>query len=171
MNVKRSLVAVGATGAVAAAIFGGSAVSTAFSSQSATQYAEGQGASLGVTVANGTFDATGLVPGATPTSEGPVTISNNGNTDGTASITFGAFTVKTDGSDGHQPSADDLIFDVAGQSIPASQLAGQTIQLGTIGGGANQSYPVTVGLASGTGNDWNGADAYLPYTVTLTAGS
>ena len=173
MNVKRSLIALGATGAAAAIVFGGSAVATSFNSTSATQYAEGQGATAGVQVDNGTFDATNLVPGDAATSVGNVTVHNTGSAPAVATISFGDFTVKTDGSGG-APDPNQLEFNIDGVgTLTAAQLAGQTFTLGNIGPGNAPSYAVTEDL-KGLGhvdNGWNGADAYLPYTITMTAGS
>jgi hypothetical protein len=177
MKLTRTLIALAATGGTAAALFGGTAVATAFTSQSPTQYAEGQGATTGITVTGGTFDATNLVPGATATQES-ITVTNNGSVPATGTLTVGAFTVKTAGSNGNNPDPADLAFviNVGGGSNEvdgtAATLQNSTpLAFGPLPAGASVTVPVDVSLVSGTGNDWNGADAYLPYSITLTAGS
>jgi hypothetical protein len=172
MNVKRSLVALAATGATAAVVFGGSAVATSFTSQSDQQFAEAQGATTGVQVTGGTFDAKDLVPGGVAKDVGTVTITNNGTADADATVNFQGYTVKTPGSNGGNPDPARLEFNIQGFGTrTASQLSGSSLDFGVIGAGQSVQADVTVDLAAGAGNDWNGADAYLPYSVTLTAGS
>ena len=172
MRFKRTIIACVAAAGMGGLAFGGSAVATSFTSTSQTDYAEGQGASTGIQLANGNFDATGLVPGASPVQEGPVKISNSGNVSGRVTITFGGFDVKQIGSDGTNPHADSLIFNIPGLGpVSAAFLAGRTFYIGHFVPGQEMDFPVTVALAAGTGNNWNGADAQLGYSVTLTAGT
>ena len=64
MNIKHSIVALGAAGATAALVFGGSAVSTAFTSQSPTQTDSVHAApKTGITVDHGTSPWTNARPG------------------------------------------------------------------------------------------------------------
>jgi hypothetical protein len=169
MNVKRSVVALAAAGGTAALVFGGSAASTAFTSSS-SQTATAKGASTGVTVDNGSFTVDGLVPGAAPTSAGTVTVTNSGNTPSVLTVSFGAAVINHNGTGG-APQLSELNLTVAGHTVTANQIAGQTFSLGTVPAGTPFSAQVSVGLASGTGNDWNGASVSLPYTVTMTAGN
>lgn len=169
MNVKRSVVALAAAGGTAALVFGGSAASTAFTSSS-DQVARAKGASTGVLVENGSFTVDGLVPGATASNVGDVKVTNTGNTPSVVTVTFQNAQINSNGTGG-APDLSKLVFTVEGQTLNASQLAGQTFTLGTWTAGRAASIPVLAGLASGTGNDWNGADVSLPYTVTMTAGS
>jgi hypothetical protein len=172
MNVKRSLVALASTGAVAAVVFGGSAVATSFNSTSDQQYAEGQGATTGVVVSNGTFDAKNLVPGDPGVSVGTVSVGNSSSVPAVATITFGDYTVKHQGSDGGNPDPSALEFNISGiGALSATDLADKSFTLGNFASGQTQSFPVSEDLKAGTGNNWNGADAYLPYTITMTAGS
>jgi hypothetical protein len=172
MRFKRTIIACVAAAGMGGLAFGGSAVATSFTSTSQTDYAEGQGASTGIQLAFGTFDATGLVPGATPVKEGPVKISNSGNVSGRVTITFDEFDVIHVGSDGTNPHAASLIFNIPGLGpVSAEFLAGRTFYIGHLSPNDEMDFPVTVALAAGTGNNWNGADAQLGYSVTLTAGS
>jgi hypothetical protein len=172
MRFKRTIIACVAAAGMGGLAFGGSAVATSFTSTSQRDTAEAQGASTGIQLANGTFDAQGLVPGATPVNEGPVAITNTGNVSGRLTITFGNFTVNQIGSDGTNPDADDLIFNIPGLgNVTAAFLSNRTIYIGHLSLGQEMDFPVTVALAAGTGNNWNGADAELQYSVTLTAGT
>jgi hypothetical protein len=172
MRFKRTIIACVAAAGMGGLAFGGSAVATSFTSTSQTDIAEGQGASTGIELANGNFDAQGLVPGATPVNEGPVAITNTGQVSGRLTITFGLFNVITVGSDGTNPRADSLMFNIPGLgNVSAQFLAGRTFYIGHLARGEEMDFPVTIGLAAGTGNNWNGADAQLPYSVTLTAGT
>jgi hypothetical protein len=173
MRFKRSIIACVAAAGMGGLAFGGSAVATSFTSTSQQDYAEGQGATTGIELANGNLDATGLVPGANLTPAGTVDISNDGNVSGVVTIKFGDFTVKKIGSDGTNPRAEDLQFYIAGIGyVTADVLADHTFTLlHHLGVHQHMGFAVSIGLLTGTGNNWNGADAYLPYTVTLTAGS
>lgn len=173
MRFKRTIVACVAAAGMGGLAFGGSAVATSFTSTSQTAYAEGSGAATGILLTNGSFNVTGLVPGAAPVTVGPVNIRNTGNVAGVVTITFGSFTVKKIGADGTNPHADNLIFDIPGLGqVSAEYLSGKTVTVTRrLSPNRELSFPVTVALEAGTGNNWNGADAYLPYSVTLTAGS
>ena len=175
LNIKRTVIACAAAAGIAGLAFGGSAVATQFTSTSNTQYAEAQGASTGVVVSGGTFKATGLVPGADPVLESTLDIHNSG-VDGIVTITFGAFTVITPGTGG-SPDPSKLLFSGFAPgpvTLSAFAVAGNTYTLGALASGHDVTYPISVALQggpTGAGNDWNGADAYVPYTVTITAGT
>lgn len=157
--------AVVATGAI---LFGGQAVSTAFSSDSATHYAQGDAANTGVTVDNGDFDAKGLVPGAAATPAGDPVITNTGSTPQVMTVSFGSAIINHG-----NPDLSELIFNIAGQDLTAAQLQNNTLTLPQSPFAPKQSvdYTVTERLAQGTGNEWNGASVTLPYTVHGQAGN
>ncbi len=175
MHIKRTAAAILVTGATAGVLFGGSTVSTAFTSSSGPQIDRVVAAKTGVSVQNGSFTLTNLVPGAAASGAGPVVITNNSTVPAVATVTFSKAQVNKNGNDNGvsvAPDFDKLIVKLGGQRLPASAFrnGGGPVSIGTLAEGQSVSVPVTVQLAEGTGNSWNGADVQMSYTVTMTAG-
>jgi hypothetical protein len=69
------------------------------------------------------------------------------------------------------PDPSELEFNISGiGTLTAAQLANQSFALGTIDVGGTVPVSVTVDLKAGTGNEWNGTDAFL-YSASITAGT
>lgn len=167
LNVKRLAVAAVATGGIAAVAFGGSAVSTAFSSDSA-QTATINTATINGDVSGGTFTASNLVPGGAPQTEA-VTLTNTSQVREAAFIVFNSATL-TKGGQAANPSTDSLEMDALSRTVTLDEF--KTLHGFKIGdldpaGGANASKTFNIGikLAQNAGNDWSGVQAKVTYTI------
>lgn len=168
MNVKKAILPLMAVGGVAAALFGGGAVHTAFTSI-ATGTLNASTASIGTLLANGTVTLANAVPGDTgPTSS--VTVTNQGSTPESLAVTFGT------GSNPGLDSVVDVIWDGSDVGTLAS-LNGASLALqGAVlqaGGSTGDSLTVPVALmleTSATDADANGSDS-VSFTITGTATS
>lgn len=170
MQIKRSLAAVAITGATAAVLFGGTTVSTAFTSNSDTQHTQVSGATTGVRVSGGNINVANLVPGDPAKDAGAVTIINDSSVPAVPSITLSAANITHNGTT-TAPDLSKLAVKVGPYSFTQSQIKnGGTFSLPAMDAHSSRSYPVTVALAQGTGNDWNGAVVQQDYIVTMTAG-
>lgn len=172
MNIKHGLVALIAAGGTAGLLFGGSAVSTAFTAQqSGTASVSADTVSL---TTSGTIDVGGLLPGGT-TAPSQLTVDPSGSNTATALYLIGGnWSVVHDGSSG-SPQPADLTVNVSiptlnwSKSFNESSLMGHVI--GLYSGIPAKTRPITVdvsfSLAQGAGNDWNGAEVQIPYTLHL----
>ncbi len=168
MNAKKTILPLIAVGGVAAALFGGGAVQTAFTS-TATGSFNASTASIGTVLADGTVTLANAVPGDTgPTSS--VTITNQGSTPEALAVTFGT------GSNPGLDSVVDVIWDgtdvgsLASLTTASLALQGSSLQAA---GSAGDSVTVPVALmldTSATDDDANGSDT-VSFTVTGTATS
>jgi hypothetical protein len=168
MNAKKTILPLIAVGGVAAALFGGGAVQTAFTS-TATGTLNASTASIGTVLANGTVTLANAVPGDTgPTSS--VTVTNQGSTPEALAVTFGT------GSNPGLDSVVDIIWDgtdvgsLASLNNASLALQGAVLQAG---GSTGDSLTVPVALmldTSATDADANGSDT-VSFTVTGTATS
>ena len=173
MNIKHSIVALGAAGATAALVFGGSAVSTAFTSQSPTQTDSFSGAKTGITVDRGNFTVEKLVPGDAAQSAGTVTITNTSDVPAVLSLTLGTPQVVSDGTGG-APDLSKLEVSIDGHPGNLGQaggLANHPFNIASLDPGKSRTLPIEVSLSKGTGNDWNGAKVVETWTATMTAGN
>jgi hypothetical protein len=169
MKLKRTVLPLAATSAVAAVLFGGTAVHTAFTS-SARGSLRASTARVGTQLTNGTVSLTNAVPGDTgPTSN--VTITNNGSTPETISVGFGA------GSNAALDQVVDVIWDGQDAGSIAS-LANTSFPLGesTLAAkgatGDSITIPVALMLDSTADNSViNAASDIVSLTVTGTATS
>jgi hypothetical protein len=168
MNPKKSILPLVAAGGVAAALFGGGAVHTAFTS-TATGTLNASTASIGTVLADGNVTLANAVPGDTgPVSN--VTVTNQGSTPETLDVTFGT------GSNPGLDSVVDVIWDGTDvgslTSFNGASLAlqGSTLQAS---GSTGDSLTVPVALmleTSATDADANASDT-VSFTVTGTAAS
>jgi hypothetical protein len=165
-RIRRIALPLMATGGVAAALFGGGAVHTAFTS-SASGTLDASTASIGTTLAHGTISLSNALPGdeGDPSS---VTITNHGSTYETLSMVIDS---------GNNPALDnvvDLIWDGTDVGSLAS-LANQdqlssTATLAPHGQtGDSITMPLALELESTAGNDVAGQSDSISYTVTGTA--
>jgi hypothetical protein len=173
MKITRSFFALAATGGVAAALFGGAAVHTAFTS-SATGTINASTASIGTQLTNGTVSLTNAIPGETgPVSQ--VTITNEGSTPVTVSITFGT------GSNAALDSVVDIIWNnqdvgsianLANESFPLTGNSSSNQAELAANGQPNDSITIPVALmleSSADDNVANGSSDTVSYTITGTA--
>jgi len=167
MRFTRVILPVAATAAVGVALFGGGAVDTAFTS-TATGTLKASTASIGTKIASGTVTLANAIPGTTgPTSD--VTITNQGSTPETISVSFGA------GSNPNLDGVVDVIWD--GQDIGTfASLAGGavTFESGTTlaakgDSGDSVTIPVALELDSTAGDSAANTADTISYTVTGTA--
>jgi hypothetical protein len=158
----------GAAIAVGTIAFGGSTVTTGFTSVATGNSIHAQAGSVVLTVTNGNIDVTGLFPGDQPQKVKPgVNIANNGTINGLVTVKFGQFHAASG-----NPDPSKLMFHITGLGdISAQDLAGSTQTIGVIPAGQSNTYVVTVWLRDSAGNDWNNADVHINYTVTMTASS
>ena len=167
MNVKRSVVAVAAAGGTAALVFGGTAASTAFTSQSPDQTARIKGATVGAAIDGGSFTASDLLPG--DSFQQTVKVTNNSTVGANGSITLQSLAIEA-GNPGSTGLAE-LSFAIPNVgTFTAAQLAhgAGPISLGHFAAGETKTYNVTITLASGAGNEWNGAQVSDKYSITMT---
>jgi hypothetical protein len=188
------------SGGIAAVLFGGTPVTTAFTSQSQPS-ASVAGAVVNGSVTNGDFSIGGLTPGG-PALPETISFNNSGTTTEEAYVNLGGFSVTTNGIGG-TPQASDLQVTVelptgnypgatlakslvvssgtdgdetatlksTGDSLYTFDLSSLTgasgtwLDVATIAAKSSVTSTVYVGLASSTGNSWNGASVKLPYTV------
>jgi archaellum component FlaF (FlaF/FlaG flagellin family) len=169
MKINRTVLPLVATGGVAAVLFGGAAVHTAFTS-SATGSFHAATARVGTQLTNGTVSLTNAVPGDVgPTSN--VTITNNGSTPETISVGFGA------GSNAALDKVVDVIWDgqdagsIASLANTAFPLSNATLAAKGAPGDS-VTIPVALMLES-TADDSvdNAASDVVSFTVTGTATS
>ncbi len=131
MNIKHSIVALGAAGATAALVFGGSAVSTAFTSQSPHRRTASRGATTGVHGRPRQLHRGRSSSRARRRRPGNVTITNTSNVPADGPVTFGD-------AAGSAPTAE--------WCFARPQQAGglhRRLRTGTLGGLAGQ--PIAVG--------------------------
>ncbi len=168
MNIKKTVLPLMAVGGVAAALFGGASVQTAFTS-TASGTLKASTASIGTVLADGTVTLANAVPGDTgPTSS--VTITNQGSTPETLAVTFGT---------GTNPGLDSVV-DVIWNGSDIGSLASLAnvsvaLQASALqpGGTSGDSLTVPVALmldTSATNADANSSDA-VTFTITGTASS
>jgi hypothetical protein len=166
LNLRRTILPLVATGGLAAALFGGNAVHTAFTS-TATGTINASTASIGTKITDGTVTLTNAIPGDIgPTSN--VTITNQGSTPETLSVLFGA---------GSNVNLDQVV-DVYWNGVDVgsiSSIDNTNLSLGTnilsAKGGANASATIPVWLeleAGATDTVANGSDV-VSFTITGTA--
>ncbi|MCL2396146.1 MAG: hypothetical protein FWC87_15860 [Acidimicrobiaceae bacterium] len=173
MKLTRNVIALAATGGVAAALFGGAAVNTAFTS-SATGTVNASTASIGTQLTNGKVSLTNAVPGETgPVSQ--VTITNQGSTPVTVSIAFGT------GSNAALDSVVDIIWNgqdagslanLANENFPLSGNASTNQAELAANGQPGDSITIPVALmleSSADDNVANGSSDIVSYTITGTA--
>lgn len=163
--LKRVLIPLVASGGLAAALFGGSAVSTAFTADTPTHATAA--ADTVNQVVSGSISADNLLPGGTEI--GSLNYSNTGNTPTHVYLVPTSWS-RTMGTDGSYPNTSDLTFtiDAPGRTITiqGSDIhMGQPISLFDAPVGGPWKITVQVGLSQGAGNDWNGAKATLDYTL------
>jgi hypothetical protein len=168
MNVKKTVLPLIAVGGVAAALFGGASVQTAFTS-TASGSLNASTASIGTVLANGTVTLANAVPGDTGATSS-VTITNQGSTPEALAVTFGS------GSNAGLDAVVDVIWDGTDIGSLAS-LANVSFALGGSslepGGSSGDSLTVPVALmldTSATDADANGSDS-VSFTITGTATS
>jgi hypothetical protein len=168
MNAKKTVLPLIAAGGVAAALFGGASVQTAFTS-TATGTLNASTARIGTVLANGVVTLANAVPGDTgPTSS--VTITNAGSSPETLAVTFGT------GSDPSLDSVIDVIWNgtdigtLASLANTSFALQGNALQPE---GSSGDSLTVPVALmldTTATNAEASGADA-VSFTITGTATS
>lgn len=169
MKTKQFLLPLIGVGGITAALFGGGAVQTAFTS-TATGTLKAGTASIGTTLADGTVTLANAIPGDTgPTSN--ITISNKGSTPETISIAFGT---------GSNPALDALV-DVIWNGTDAGPLS--TLQsagsislddavLGAKGSGTDSvTIPVALMLESSADDTVANSSDSVSFTITGTATS
>jgi hypothetical protein len=169
VKTKHAVFSIIATGGVAAALFGGAAVQTAFTS-TATGTLKASTASIGTLLAGGTVTLANAVPGDTgPTSS--VTVTNQGSTPETISVAFGA------GSNPGLDSVVDVIWDGTDAGSLASLAQSQSLSLGAAvlqpNGSPADSVTIPVALmleASADDTEANASDS-VSFTITGTATS
>jgi hypothetical protein len=166
MNAIKTILPLIAAGGVAAALFGGAPVQTAFTS-AASGTLNASTANIGTVLTNGSVTLANAIPGETgPTSS--VTITNNGSTNEALGVTFGP------GSNPVLDSVVDVIWD--GSDIGSlSSLANESFALqGSIlrpGGSTGDSLTVPVALRlepTATDAEANDSDT-VSFTITGTA--
>jgi hypothetical protein len=176
MNVKRSLIALAATGGVAALAFGGTAVSTAFTSDQTGQ-ATAESSFVNGTLSGNSIDFPSLLPGATVAASGKPVATNTGNTTEDVFVIVNSIST-TNGTDGQAPNLNDAT--ISGGYLDSSSgttsnfsenlggLAGhqnQAIEVGTLAVGQDFAFHPSLTLVQTAGNDWNGATVKITYTV------
>jgi hypothetical protein len=195
------LAVLGMVGGTAAALFGGSAVMTAFSASS-PETATVSGATVAETY-SGSITCTNLLPGGTYCNSGQLSLNNTGTVDETFTITLGNIIVNDGGVNGDVKTNLDQAYvcmgfgagpvlgtgncyNAAGM-VPlttyytdgtGSVIGTGIYGAGSVGSGGSSHGEFQLYIESGTqvatGDDlnaWNGASITLPYTVTATAGS
>lgn len=163
MNIKHSIIALGAAGATAALVFGGSAVSTAFTSaDNGSLHADS--ATVTSTLTNGDLALNNAIPGDHV--DKTVSWTNTGSVPTELVLTFGSLQ-----NAGANPSAlaSDLDVIIGGQTVPVTGLAGQRFDLGKIQPSRGYTAPVVLKLSDNAGNEAQGSNVTLPYTLTATA--
>lgn len=181
--------AVAATGSVALALFGGSAVHTQFSAtKSGTIAANGANVAVG---GPSNLSCTDLVPGATPTNPwatngGPgyctdnFTLTNNGNANEVLSISYGAPISPTSAAIDNATDLQllQMSYDYGAGSTTAGPFPYYTngnptglFSFGTVAPGQALNVQLTLELMGQAGNDWDNATVSIPFTVTATAGT
>lgn len=174
MKIKQGVIALIAAGGTAGLLFGGTAVSTAFTSEqngAATVAADHVG--LGLT--NGTFSVSGLLPGQTVTDSKPVMVDPSSSNAATALYLLGGTWTINQAGTGGNPNPADLTVNISipslgfSKSYNESALAGHTRLLysGIPKNTGPLSATVSFTLAQAAGNDWNGAQVTIPYTLHL----
>lgn len=185
MKLKRTLIAVGATGAAAAMAFSGSAVSTAFSTQSVPHSVSFSTGQTNVHV-DGNFALKNLVPldgsaaicdTGTPTDwsdAGSVTVKNTGGVDAEGSVTFTnpSYNGPTDSTNlGYLQL--DLTLDGApvtqaqAVSYVTNHITGNSVDLGEFAPGVSHQLDVKLCLDGAAGNAWQGKQFSSGFTVTM----
>jgi hypothetical protein len=161
MNVKRTLAGLAVTGGTAAALFGGTVVHTALTSDTPLTFTAG-GATVSGSAATGTVVLNNMQPGETH----DVTLgldNSNSTIPVNAYITFTGFTPfnPTD-----HPNLNDLVFQafVNGQWTNIA-LNGTPLELGSLTAGETTGGHILIGLAQSTGNSWNGVSGVAHYVV------
>ncbi len=174
MKIKQGLIALVAAGGTAGLLFGGSAVSTAFTSEqsgAATVTAD----HVGLQLTSGTFSLAGLLPGQTVTDPNPVTVDPSSSNAPTAMYLLGGnWSINRAGTSGNPNPADlTLNIDIPSlhftRSYTESALMGHVLPLysGIPAGTKALTVDVSFTLAQAAGNDWNGAEVTVPYTLHL----
>jgi hypothetical protein len=164
-SVKRAVIALGITGAATAALFGGSAVSTAFTSSSSGNFH--------ADVARSAIGTSGTVSlgNAAPGDLGPATtvhVGNQGSTPESLSITL------TGGNPALNPFID--VF-VGGQyvgnlaTLESATAGGISLHTTIPVGGPDYTASVALGLNQSADNSVEGMGTDVTYTVTGTATS
>jgi hypothetical protein len=171
VDTKRGLVALGAACCASVIAFCGSSTSTGFSSVSPIFKVGAHGATMApVVLLHGDISATGLLPGAPPDVISPSpSVANNNKFRTTVTITFKTFVFVQHGRFRRAPNPDDLLFGIDnGSLVSASHLQDRSFELGTLDAHGVRTFQVKIALSSAAGNEWQGAEGFLPYTVTLT---
>jgi hypothetical protein len=187
MKLRTGLLALVATGGAAALVFGGTAASTAFS-QDASGSITANAATVSMTTSNMTTTLSGLAPGGSASTT--LYVKNTSTTPAAFYLTNVGFTPTKAGSSGNNPTSNlitvtvtDTVPSGSGTAtypiltdVPLNNLIGQNTLLTpssliTSGTGTPpnqlQTLTVTFTLAQNAGNNWNGAQAKVPFTVHL----
>jgi hypothetical protein len=167
MRISRIVLGLTATGGVAAALFGGGVVNTAFTS-TATGTLNASTASIGTTLTDGTISLSNAIPGVAGATQ-KITVTNQGSTPELISVKFGA---------GSNPTLDDLVninWDEADVGTLGS-LGGGSVTLNdgdTLAPdgqpGDSVTIPVYLELDSSAGDSVANSSDTVSYTITGTA--
>jgi hypothetical protein len=163
MNVKRSLVALASTGAVAAVIFGGSAVATNFTDNSSGSIVA-NAAGFGGTYSTGDLRIDNAIPG--DHNSETISYTNNGSTNVD-------LVVSTDGLSTNGPAGLALAKDVQvsglGTSVSLFDAADKSFDVGKITPHGSFSQVITLTLPTTATNADATGGASIHYTLTATA--
>ncbi|HEV7188773.1 MAG TPA: hypothetical protein VGN28_12835 [Blastococcus sp.] len=179
MNAKRYIIAAAATVGTGALFFGGTAVSTSFSSETTGNvHTAGQAITLS-TPRSMSLSVSDLVPGVTKQA-GSFEL-KTGQNGGNLSLSDVNWQVITNGSNGAAPNPAELtvsIVDAARSQTPVfTRTLDQLLHTSTpimngVPGNVDETLTVLVTLANTASNEWNGAAADAPFTLHLqNAGS
>ena len=165
-NIQRLVVAGLLSGGVAAMAFGGSAVSTAFSSDSSGAMGV-HAAHVAGALQGGTFNVSGLEPGGPASPSQTITIKNTGNTTEAVWVTIDSIS-KTAGTDGNNPDLSKLNMVTSHGTVALGGLSSATgyhFHLENLSAGKTDNATVGFSLAQDAGNNWNNASVKIAYTV------
>ena len=171
MYLKRYIAAAAATVGAGALFFGGTAVSTSFSSETTGNlHAAGQAITLS-TPGSGALSVSDLAPGAKKQA-GTFQL-QTGQNGGNLSLSNVDWQVTKKGSNGAGPDPSELTVSIEdhGQEIYHNTLDAllhtSTVIRNGVPGKVTETLTVFVTLAQGAGNEWNGAVAEAPFTLHL----
>jgi hypothetical protein len=167
MHIKRSLAAVAVTGATAAVLFGGTTVSTAFSTDHNGSLT-GQSASISDSVQNFDLALNNAIPGDSVTKT--MSYTNNGTVPMRLTLTLG--TPTTWGSADHvaafEQATSVTAFGAQKSLVDVVGLAGRQMGITTVQPGHSVSTPVTIALGDAD-NTASGVAVKVPFTLHAQA--
>lgn len=169
MNIKHSIIALGAAGATAALVFGGSAVSTAFTSNHDGSFAS-KSATIADSYQNWDLGLDNAIPGDTVGKT--MTYTNSGSVPMRLAITVGQ--PVTEGADANVSALENATkVSILGYNVTLSDIAGakgQSFELPTtVRPGGSFQVPATMTLSNDADNTASGASATVPFKLTATA--